>query len=1611
MLMQCSGIARTTQTPMENTNPPKISPFSQTMYVDNTSQDYSGFGNLSASRILTPSKPRSQFIVEEGWKSATPNRNHLWPDVEQMSFRTRKQRRFEDVVLGPEPLKPTNLDRIFKREQRDEHQRNTTATKAVAQRKAEPKRARKDKIRDARDKRNPVSTYDVELQSGHKAVFGIITALFTTASVWRAGQSTSRIADSACIITQQLQSFKKSLMEQLGKALWSVPFVVVIHFAIQHFEIINNPICSVLVSVLAGFLGKSLWGAIAKFFPDCNNVFKRSPKVEWQAGIMDAAPKLLSTVMAFSIFGRKMTPSTITEFSKRISMIDRVATGWETFLRWTLESIETCINVVRERFGKSRTTMFSTVHRPTYDWAKSVDKACMEHSTAMVDPSPEELNKLVKLVTDGYGFKEVYRNTSMTRYVDEYVLKASNLLQPYLGALNASNNFRFEPMACMLYGGPGIGKTILAVPLCAAVLMESGLLPRGSQPVEVIRNIWQKGSSEFWNSYAAQLCVVLDDAFQQRTSVADKDNEYMNMIRMVGSWSYPLNFADLQSKGKIFFGSKFIFGTTNVSSFNSEAGIVIAEPHAVARRISFPYKLILKPEYALDGRLDKNKYDLETAKCREFNRGLDGFPWYIWEVARHDYITGETSTTTIPVKEMVSEIAAQLKHRAATFVETKDYLNSFILGLSEPEIVDPSICPDIPEMPNFNFDSVCNQGGGSSRPGLDPSIFTPISDDYAFSPMQRSSLLEEFEEIHGRKRKSYFKDFYQAFKDWSKSEWDLRTDAKVFLGCIGTGFFIGITYAIIEASLNALWRFIAGFFNKNKPEGNPEAQSNRPVTVRNRMKARDIVSVQSLDSQICTNVYSNTYKMFARMDVGETIVPFVIGQVCFIVDTMVLQPQHYTEIIKNMVFSGELGPKSFLEFRHAVKSEHMFTFSVNEYLSLPRVSQPGSDTEFVSFKDVRAHRNIESSFITEADVKYLSGVRGRLDICEVDDRKQLIEPAKRMVYTFPSMKYGEKLKVSNRVLDRYIVYNAPTTAGDCGAPLCLFDNSSFSGRTAIGIHVSGCTSRGLGYANIVTQEKLKAARLQLKIVKDSFATDLAKRGIELQSGTTFPFGGSFLEIGEVKPIHISPKSKMYPTKHFGKLGEFDKLPAPMSAVYREGELVYPMANAVAPYHTPLLIYEQEWLPQAMHVAMRNVTAMTKDCPRRIYSFEESILGIAQAKFRSIPRNTAAGFPYVYDVRDGKKEFFGYDQDYDLDTPRCKELWIRVCEIERAAKENERLSHVFIDFLKDELRTPAKIQAVATRLISSAPLDYTVIWRMYFGAFSTAVMSRHTVTGMAPGICCFTDWDMLANMLQKKGDKVFDGDFKSFDSSEQPTIHRLILNYINNWYNDGEDNCRVRSVLWLDLMHSRHLGGLGKDQKHIYQWNKSLPSGHPFTTIVNSMYSLFTLVAAYTSQTKDLTGFWDNVSVVTFGDDNVSNVSDSFSHLFNQVTVANTLKEEFNLTYTSGKKDGKMEPYTTLDDVTFLKRRITYSNMWNCPLELESFLYSCYWCSNRRFEEKTMISSLETALEELSMHTPEVWESYASQILEIMSEIGHVSKAVGDQGSYRLLVASRSDNWY
>lgn len=1442
---------------------------------------------------------------------------------------------------------------------REAAQRKAAREKAEAKRKSVPKAQREAQVKSERDKRSGVE----EPQSGRLlTAFGAAAVTLLVKKLHSVLTKADALADDALGITKALKKTKKFLTSTLGGLIWFIPLVVTTHYVLTQHKGATPFVVAAIVACLAKVLGPELWGHIARFFP--------GDDVVPQGGLVEDIGKMLATVVCFSVFRSKMTASTVTELAKRISMFDRMSMGWNSFVTWALSAIESCFNGIRSLFGLERVQLFKTVHTPMQEWSRRVDSVATSIATCEETPSADLLNTLVGLIKEGAGYKDTYRGSAMSRVVDEYVLKASNLLVPYSGALNARNNFRFEPEACLFVGEPGIGKTVLAMPFCTAILIKSGLITASTFD-KVAQEIWQKGTSEFWNSYAGQTCVVMDDAFQARVDATDKENEYMALIRMCSSWSYPLNFADLPSKGKIFFTSKFIFGTTNVDSIRSSAGICVHEPSAVVRRINHPYRLELLPQYKAGGYLDQEKYQEELAKCAN-NTGLDHFPWYMWRARKHDFLEGQSTGDAITLKELIGIIADKLKRKSETFGATRSFLDGFVESLLVDE-VSPGI---VPQAGGVKLPRIVNDWGKDTF----PKFRKAFSEAYNLT-MQHAQISRKF--------------FTVAL-------------------CVGIGAMVLHMYivkTVLQSAFNFVWSIFKGFFNFGDKK-KPRVQSNRPLTKATKVKHTDI-RIQAGDINVTQNVYANTYKLYFYDKQGSSC---TVGQVTFLVDTLAVMPEHFITItLKTAYDSGNIDDDTMLKFRHSVQSEMGFEMTLKQFTSLTKKLYPARDVAFVKFQSVRAHRNITLSFMTEKDIKYIGGNMARLDISEVDDRKTIRTENSRSIIVVPSVSYGENIRYSDRRLERFFSYSSVTSVGDCGAPLCLVDNSSYSGRTCFGFHVAGNETRKVGYSTVVTREMIDEAKSLLTIIDDRFIADLHDRGIKAESSYELPetHSGSFLPIATIdKSINLCPKTSYYVTSLYGEFGEYDYLPAPMHPVYREGVLVYPMREAVLPFSSELYLGAPECLEQAVHIAMSKLTHHTKDFSRRILTFEEAVKGVPQEKFRAIPRGTSAGFPYVCDVRDGKKEFFGSEGEYDLNTELAIKLRHRVDYVETMARGGVRCAHVYMDFLKDELRKRKKVEAVQTRLISSAPLDYTVLWRKYFGAFSSAVMRCHTVSGMAPGICTYSDWGLLSNLLSSKGDSVTAGDFKAFDSSEQPPLLNALLGYINRWYNDSDENQLIRTVLWCDLVHSRHIGGNGKDQRHIYQWNKSLPSGHPFTTICNSMYSLTALVSCYIAATGDRTGFWKNVYAVTYGDDNVLNVHDSVVNDYNQVTIARDMWDLYRLVYTSDTKDGELIPYKTLNEVSFLKRRfLLLPDGWSCPLELESFLYTVYWCKNRKLEERIRIDVLENALQELSLHDVDTWKAFAPKVYSCLERFKGVPDCLCDKNQYLALVRSRSEDWY
>lgn len=193
--------------------------------------------------------------------------------------------------------------------------------------------------------------------------------------------------------------------------------------------------------------------------------------------------------------------------------------------------------------------------------------------------------------------------------------------------------------------------------------------------------------------------------------------------------------------------------------------------------------------------------------------------------------------------------------------------------------------------------------------------------------------------------------------------------------------------------------------------------------------------------------------------------------------------------------------------------------------------------------------------------------------------------------------------------------------------------------------------------------------------------------------------------------------------------------------------------------------------------------------------------------------------------------------FDIDENREDRLRVKhealrqhLDEREAAALEGKRYPMLWTDCLKDELRPIAKVKEGKTRTFSIPPKDFVILVRKYFLAFAAHVYSHGGSFGSMIGMNMFGhQYDRWMTRMHEVGENGFAGDFKRWDGSLHPSIMRAFVEIVNRWYNDGDENARVRCVLMEEMIDSYHCAG-----NLLYRKFQGNPSGTPLTLLLNTI---------------------------------------------------------------------------------------------------------------------------------------------------------------------------------
>lgn len=1525
---------------------------------------------------------------------------------------------------------------------------------------------------------------------GYKVGTGIADAAKNAVSpLERMGDSFRQAMD---FVKAKLEEYARYAKEMMGE-WWKVPFALLALYLVSRYT--HIPILPLICgTVIARIAGEKVWQLIKQ---------QAALSPQWGPGQVVGLGAMLCTLVCTILLPSRGASYMAGELIKRVGSFDRSVSGFELIFQSALGYAERAVNALLKMLGRREVHWVSASYRMVDDFVSKVDAFDVKtRDTSVVIPMGELL-EANELYIYSIGLLNTVKGGALEHRLSQAATRLERLLIPYQGGITAARNFRAEPIFLCLYGESGVGKTSLVSKLATSVMVLAGL----ASPGTALQSMWQKSDSEYWNGYVHQPCLIMDDCFQVLPVAGSSENEYMNIIKMMGSWACNLNMADLLSKGKIYFDTPLVIGTTNAASIQHMAGTLINCPEAVIRRIKHPYKISVNDEYATTDAtglrvLDWHKLEktftsrldiLEKAeglKPEELSEAyLDAYPWEAWTLTQWDYATGMVAGPSIGVKELMLKVVEQLRTSKSHHEEGLRNMERMLKGIAIQDGTDiessSSECEsplykrgrngllyervesaDLPD--EWDYRPIITADPLAGEPDL-PQITPALEEDprrdgdSKFWNMMASWVRLDSKpmymkdpvsgDISGTVESASTVDWHTVMRKLSHDHPILGS--VISLSVIAGSAYVGFKFSSVVVGgviklaglIMAAWKSFVSLIFGSKAEDQrdeephaasttPEEQSNAgsgemakngPKSLKRARPGKvQLQDGMAPSDHIQNTIFENSYKLYIHYGTMDEV---AIGQIQMLELELAVQPRHYRKGLLAFIEAGKLTEDDVLSFVRAGTGD-VVKMPVKSFLYAKKGIIEGSDVEFMRYpRGSLLGKKITQHVATDKDHNnFERGRTGvRLDIAsqrEVRSKKVERQNTQRATHVL----YVHELATGTYNNSVLYEYKIKTEKGDCGAPLMMEDARNYGGRCYLGFHVAGTANQfdSRGYANKITREMVDDARQALGITKDQLFEDMEEKGVpievvppEEQSGLQNSLiRGSFRLLGKVeRALPLCPKTRLKPTQ-LGLDEEFGanpQAPAKMAPfINEEGVKVFPMLEGLSAYTTPLEYKEIPQIDAIVDLATKPFREASQHDWRGILSKEEACGEWAGLKIKSIARSTSPGYPWCFESKDGKRDYFGCDDEFEYTSGNCEKLFERVEHIITRAKEGVRLAHIFTDFLKDETRPMEKVRNGATRIISGAPLDYVVAFRMYFGAFMAAMFKHNTESGMCPGINPFREWHKLASKLSSHGKYVFDGDFKRFDASEQPFLHWKILDFVNRWYDDGEENAQVRTILWYELVNSRHIGGDGTKQCYIYEWVKSLPSGHPFTTPVNSLYSLITITTCYVAATGDLTDMWSRVYIGTFGDDNIVNAADSVSEVFNQETVASMMGRIYGLTYTEGSKQGKLSTQGTLETCTFLKRSFRRNAMgtggWVAPIDKDSFLYTSYFFKNARDKMGDMKRNLESSIGELSLHDRDTWDEYYPRMISAMRKYDIVPMFTTPEAWFDYM-GNRYDAWW
>jgi hypothetical protein len=1165
------------------------------------------------------------------------------------------------------------------------------------------------------------------------------------------------------------------------------------------------------------------------------------------------------------------------------------------------------------------------------------------------------------------------------------------------------NRPRVKPLVVHLFGESGVGKSGMSWPLSC------DLNAAFTDTLENAKNFsseiyFRNTEQEFWDGYAGQSIVVYDDFGQRTDTSAAPNEEFMELIRAANLAPYPLHMADLPEKKRTKFCSKAIILTSNVLEQNVSS---LTFPDAYRRRIDICGKVENKKEYSKEcrslstgntvNRLDTTKcdgpvdtkpyvvklYDPESQQpiCdpttgATLEMDYDQFLTECLRIAKISFKNSQAVNGALEdrmTEERFSRLRASLQSNTRVF-DLDDEFEDAVEELDEEEHNWRKIAADITKKFTIRMSELMTVKNALIVAGL------VIAGLGAWKWMGGSS-----------KNNHHDGPIYEA-----RSSGDgvtIRTPVLKTEACASGDNMTKKNATMIHESIRskndeAAFRILEAASSadnvtknarvlKHEAFSSSDNRTNRAKTVRTEsndvtMQVWKDASAQDL---ITHRIISNLYKIIRIRSEEKCAVLNGI----FVRDNIMLAPKH---LMLSLLQTDEIILENALGTVYRVPVNAITIAEVDASNGFHK------DAILMQFpRYVAAHSDIVKHFQTMPEL----AVR-RVDVC-VPTLRSLGSLNHLMILGNVRAECEPMILNTDqgtlRIRDA-IKYTLNTRDGDCGAPVICQENTMI--RKIAGIHIAAFNDGSAAVGQSITRADLERTldKFHRVVVTDNdelpgFA--LRKFDVILQNNVEYgpeqlvemcgSVAASFGFVGMCETAPYAPnKSDIRPSVIHGEVTEPITMPSCLHSSVENVMKKNMGKNALNTGFIPREEVQRCVNETKVHLLKNRDLKLA-----RILTYEEAVSGSEDSVYMSgLNRGSSAGFPWVLSKKPGthgKTGWFG-DADYIFDEEVRSSVEHRIIQ----AKNGRRSATVWTDTLKDERRPVEKVQARKTRVFANGPMDYTIAFRMYFLGFIAHIMENRIWNEQSLGTNPYgNDWGVTAKKLSKFGKKVFAGDFSSFDGTLNSCIMEHFVEVANEFYNDGEENAKIRRILFLDVFNSIHLC----QGVYIYLTH-SQPSGNPATTALNSFYNSVSMRIAYYRAARKARVtpplFDEAVSMVSYGDDNVINFSDSVSEWFNQQEVTEAYAT-FGMIYTDEAKSGGIAPkWRSLEEVAYLKRGFRYTNgIWRAPMDLKTILETPNWIRKCPDEVIATCDNLEDSCRELAQHERAVFDQWVPKLIE------------------------------